>query len=72
MFHNTLYEIFMAFCIILILCICMLRTYSMSYCHFANFWIHGVYSMYVWMCVCVHACIQILGCMAWPNMSITL
>jgi hypothetical protein len=76
MFHNTVYEIYMVFYIILILYICMLRTYCMSYCHFANFWIHGVYSIYVCMdecvSVCMHACIQILRCLAWPNMSIIL
>lgn len=58
MFHNTLYEIFMVFCIILVLYILYIIYYSMSYCHFANFWIHGVYSMYEWTNVCLCACMH--------------
>jgi hypothetical protein len=55
MFHNTLYEIFMVFCIILLLYILyiipcptvILQTFGSMEC---------TVCMNEWMCVCVHAC----------------
>ena len=51
-----LQEILTIFCVVIIAYIvhifmwCVLMTYSTSYCHFYQLWIHGIY-------VCIHLCI---------------